>query len=220
MFSFSSKSFLLLAITGCVLSMHSISEAQENYGDMDSEQTVNDPNSLNIPMAPAIEVEAAPTKPIIPDHPPVIERSHAALMPLSEVALPTPIQPVKPKTPLAWRAKTHKLGGERFSEDSTIQVGPLCRAVDGYYLDTMQAIISACNTAGYRVTNVNKAAGELLACNNADPNCRIVFAVWEKPAGKTWVKAGVERGAGSALTNQLSTILDTVCGTILPKGKI
>lgn len=173
-----------------------------------------------MPMAPAIEVEAQPPKPIIPDHPPVVERSHAALMPLAEVSLPAAVQAVKPKTPLAWRAKTQKLGSERFSEDATPQVGPLCRAVDGYYLDTMQAIIAACNGAGYRVTNVNKAAGELLACSNADSNCRIVFAIWEKPAGKTWVKAGIDQGAGASLTNQLSAILDTVCGTILPKGKI
>jgi hypothetical protein len=219
MFSFSSKPFLALVILGYFLSIQSISVAQESVEEEPA--PVNENVNFNMPIAPQIQDDiASPEKPIVPEHPPVVERSHAALMPLSAVALPIPSQAVVPKTPLAWRAKSHKLGSDKYADDASVQIGPLCRNVDGSYLSTMQAIISACNNTGFRVTHANKAAGEILAVNVSDSNSRIVFAVWEKPAGRTWVKAGIDRGASSSLNTQLVSILDTVCGTILPKGKI
>lgn len=220
MFSFSSKRLLALVILGCLPFIQSICEAQESIDPESDTAAPNDAVNFNMPMAPAIQEEAVQEKPVVPEHPPVVERSHAALMPLSAVALPATAMPPQPKSPLAWRAKSGKLGNDRFNDDTAIQVGPLCRNVDRPYVETIQTVITACNTAGYRLTNVNKAAGELLACSVSDPNCRIVFAIWEKPAGRTWVKAGVERGSGSSLTTQIISILDTACGTITPKGKI
>lgn len=220
MFSFSLKSGVKIFLVGLLFPIQTISFAQEEKGaEGPSESDMASDELKSQPLAG--DEAASPDNTVVPEHPSVPERSHAALMPMSQISMPPLLEQASPKPPLAWRAKAQKIAMEKYrSTEAEITTGPLCRCVDGSYLDTMQAVITACNKNNFKVSNAYKTAGEILANDINDPNSRIVFAVWEKPAGKTWVKAGVEKGNASLLSKTLVTILDTISSDPAPKGKL
>ena len=104
-----------------------------------------------------------------------------------------------------------------------MNLSPVHFAAHCNYADGLSALVNACASKGFRVNSLNSTAGEISAVQVSDPNSKLVFGIWEKPAGKTWVKAGIDRGDAKLLSKSASQILDAASATILPnatKGRI
>ncbi len=99
------------------------------------------------------------------------------------------------------------------------EASPLCRSFDSSYADTLSALLSSLEAAGLKVEVLRSAAGEILV-SSGEPSLRIIFTAWEAPSGKTWLKAGLERGDKNSGEKLILSILDTTTDTITHRGKI
>lgn len=151
-----------------------------------------------------------------PSHPVVPERTIPA--PPAVTAGSTNSSCIPAKAPLAWRQKALALSMDKFKDKQPAD-GPTTRLFAAGYSETIAALTSSSAALNYKAEHLNSSAGELLL-SNSDGKVRLIFCLWEQSPGKTWVAAGVDRGAGAAARKTLSDILDTASNTVTHRGRI
>jgi hypothetical protein len=123
------------------------------------------------------------------------------------------------KASLAWRQKAARISQDKQKLMSAGTQSALLRSFDSSYSDCLMALAGACANNGFKVEYINSNAGEILA-SSADGQQRLVFVVWEKQEGKTWVNAAIDKGGTASMTKTATSILDSTATTISKRGRI
>lgn len=121
------------------------------------------------------------------------------------------------KPSLSWRQKASRLAAAKFK--TALSEGPLLRSFAANYSDTLMALVASCANLSFQVQSLNSNAGEILA-SSPDNQIRLIFAVWEQPAGKTWVAAGIDKGPFQAASKIVNQVFGTTGSTVSRRGRI